>query len=238
MNNAFTKRNYIMLAAMVLLIALVAAVFFGCSDDNIPEETTLNDTTRTQSDDKAVVELGEGLEIMSIGNYTGLYFEDGTDETVTNVLMIELLNSSEKDLQLARINLEYTDFSAEFEATNIPSGMSAIILAKNRTPYTSEKYLSIGADNVIFFETPMDKMESVVKIGGGEGYIDVENISAEAFDGTTYVYYKNFAGDKLYGGITYRAKISEALPAGESVRILTNHFTEKNTLVVQVINAD
>ncbi len=239
MNMFFANRKKLILIiiAVLLLIAAVIATVVIVSDKPDRDVNTPFENAEVNAVDKVEADLGEGLKVVTVGNYTGVFFEDGTDEIVTDILMIELYNSSDKDLQLARIKLKYPDFSAEFEATNIPSGMSAVLLSKSRSPYTSEKYQSISADNVVFFDSSMNKMEELLKVDGGDGYVEVQNISDETIDGTTYVYYKNVADDKLYGGITYRAKISEAIPAGESVKILTGHFTEKNTMVVQVLNA-
>ncbi len=240
MKNLWVKNKKIILIAVIALVlvgVLIVSVILITKNSSEGSDKP-QETSQIQIADNVEVDLGDGLKILSVGNYTGLYFEDGTDDTVTNVLMLELYNSSDKDLQLARVGLEYTDFTADFEATNIPAGSSVVVLAKNRIPYTSEKYVSISTDNIVFFDSPMEKMEDTLVVGGGEGYVDVKNISDNTVSTTTYVYYKNYSKDKFYGGITYRAQITEPIEAGESVRVLTNHFSEKNTMVVQVQNAE
>lgn len=68
------------------------------------------------------VELGDGLRIERMDRYAGIYMEDGSNEVVQDVMMLQVRNTSEQDLQLARIRVHYADFTAEFEVTNLPAG--------------------------------------------------------------------------------------------------------------------
>lgn len=180
------------------------------------------------------VPLNNGLVIDSISSYTGMYMEDGTDEIVSGVMMIILRNNSEQDLQLARINVNYDDVTAEFEVSNLPAGEMAVLLEQNRAALPSEAYNSVEVQNVAFFQEPMSLREDLVKITGGNGYLDVTNVSDEDLTGAVRVFYKNSAVDILYGGITYVASVKEGIPAGETVRILTGHYAGENSRIVNV----
>ncbi len=182
------------------------------------------------------VEVADGLRVTSMGTYSGLFLEDGSDDVVSPVMMIILENVSDKDLQLARISAEYTEFTASFEATDIPAGESVVLLEKNRRALPSGDYSELVADNVAFFNDQMSLMEETFSVSYGEGYVELKNISNEEINGTTYVYYKNISSDMLYGGITYRAKYEGTIPKGGSVKVLTKHFTEKNTVITQIVN--
>ena len=163
-----------------------------------------------------------------------MYMEDGTDEAVTDVMMIVLENTSEEDLQLARISIEYEDFTAEFEVTSLPAGERVVALEKNRHPETSGDYLSIQTKNVVFFQKKMNLQEDRIKIEGANGTLEVTNISGEDIVGDIYVYYKNSARDLLYGGITYRVAVRGGLKAGESSMVIAGHYTPNNCRLVLV----
>lgn len=183
---------------------------------------------------EAEVLLADGLRISDIRSYAGVYMEDGSDEIVSDVLMIILENTSEQDLQLARIDIRYPEVTAEFEATNLPAGEKAVLLEKNRRSMPEEGCTSIESRNVSFFQTPMTLMEDTFEITGGNGYLDVKNISGSAIDSKVYVYYKHTASDILYGGITFRATVDQSIAAGETIRILTNHCTAENSRILAV----
>ncbi len=238
MNNKFNgiagKKLWMIITALVLAVLVIAgAVFVAITNNNkLPpfKGSDLNIQKFTP------VSVYEGLQITSMGDYSGLFLEDGTDEVVTSVMMIVLENTSDKDLQLARVKAVYSDFTAEFEATNIPAGESVVLLEKNRRKSVDVSFKELLAEDVVFFQENMSLMEETFKVKSGEGFVELENISSEDVQGVTYIYYKNTAGDTLYGGITYRAKIEETIPVGKSVRVLTNHFTEKNTEIMQIVN--
>ncbi len=180
------------------------------------------------------VELPDGLVIHYISSYAGIYMEDGTDEPVSDVMMIVLENTAEQDLQLARISIEYEDFTAKFEVTNLPAGEKVVALEKSRHPGTSEEYLSIQTKNVLFFPEPMGLEEERIEIKGHNGTLEVTNISGEDIMGDIYIYYKNSATDLLYGGITYRVPVRGGLKAGESTTVIAGHYTPDNSRLLLV----
>lgn len=180
------------------------------------------------------IQLSQGLEITRIGKYAGIYMEDGSDEVVSGIMMIIVKNAADQDLQLARINLTYADFNAEFEVTNLPAGESVVLLEKNRHKAADQKHQSATVSNVVFFTEEMNLQPDKVELSGGDGYIDVKNISGEDITGDILIYYKNSATDLFYGGITYRARIEGGLKAGETMRVITGHYSEGNCRIVMV----
>ena len=86
---------------------------------------------------------------------------------------------------------------------------------------------------MIFFEEKMSTEADKVEVSGGDGAIDITNISGESISGDIYVYYKNIIDEKFYGGITYRAKVS-GLNDGETVRMTTEHFSSDQSKIVMV----
>lgn len=225
--NLFTRKS-----AVIVMLLLVATMLLACGSDEPaatdPSTTAPIPTLTTQMEFEETSQtafLGDNLYITEIGDYTGSYMEDGSNEIVTNVLMLILKNEGTQDLQFAKINLTYADFTANFEVTNLPAGESVVLLEKNRHAYVSDSYLQAKAENVVFFPENMNLKEDQVKITGGKGVITVENVSGETL-GKIYVYYKNSATDLFYGGITYRSTVEAGLEPGESVTVQTKHYYE------------
>ncbi len=180
------------------------------------------------------IQLENNLAVESMANYAGLYMEDGTDEPVSNVMMIIVRNNGEQDLQLARIHVNYGDFTAQFEVSNLPAGEAAVLLEQNRAAMPEAVHQSVAVKNVVFFPEPMTVPTDKIEVTGGNGYLDVKNISGEDIAGTLRLFYKNSASDLLYGGITYAATVKEGIAAGETVRVLAGHYAEGSSRIVNV----
>lgn len=194
--------------------------------ENVPGEesgTSEGEAETPEETEQGPILLQDGLQIIRMGSYAGMYMEDGSNEIVSDVMMLILENAGTQDLQLARINVVYADYTAEFEVTNLPVGEKVVLLELNRKSW-QEGYERVEAENVVFFQQPMDLRDGMLELNGSEGSIEVKNISGEDIDGVIYIYYKNSASDLLYGGITYRAKV-EGLSAGESQRVMTGHYS-------------
>ena len=234
--------SLILLAGMIFL-----AVCLGRQAAPTPEQTETPDSGSTEvvpipteerlpteMTEPPVIELSDGLVIHHISSYAGMFMEDGTNDIVSDVMMILLENTSDEDLQLARISIEYSDFTAEFEVTNLPGGEMVVALEKNRQPKPAEKYQAIGTKNVVFFPEAMDLQEARIRITGANGSLEVENISGEDITGDIYIYYKNSASDLLYGGITYRVTLKGGLAAGEKTRVIAGHYTLNGSRILMV----
>lgn len=207
-----------------------------------PAESTEPTTAPTQSTETTEPEqttrLDGDLVITDMGPYAGIYMEDGSDEIVSNVMMLVVRNDGASDLQLARISLYFSSYTAQFEVTNLPAGESVVLLEKNRLPYESSNYLRAEAYNVLHFPAPMSLMEDQFEITGGSGYITVKNISGQDIHGNVFLYYKNSASDLLYGGITYRARISDGIKAGETLRVSTGHYHDGASRLLMVTSGE
>lgn len=236
-------KNTVKILLMIILAVLLAALVWLASILGQRELPTLeNNGEPTQSGEAAPeqtldaqgveeatepqpIKLTDGLQIRYISSYAGMYMEDGTNEVVSDVMMVILENTGNEDLQLARISIEYSDFTAEFEVTNLPAGEKAVLLEKNRHAATGEEYRDIQIKNVVYFPEAMSLQEERLRITGSNGTLKVENISGEDIPGDIYIYYKHSASDLLYGGITYRVAVRGGLKAGESCTVIAGHYT-------------
>lgn len=180
-----------------------------------------------------LMDLGEGLVITKIGNYTGLYMEDGGDEVVSGILMVELENTSDQDLQLAVIKLYYGDEEAVFQVTNLPAGKKLVALERSRMAYRTELPDRTALENTAF-QDEFTMHEDEIEIVALDGVINVINRSEEDIANNIYVYYKNLAGGVYYGGITYRVSIEGGLKAGEIRQLMTEHYDSEGSEILMV----
>lgn len=219
--------------------------------NDIPDNTQPTEDTRpnsgdqqgnaelpTESGDEPIVDEGvtfiQGIKTTSVMKYTGIYMEDGTNELVSDVMMMIVENETSSDLQLARIDVEYDDFTAEFQVTNLPAGKSVVVLEQNRKAYIQEEYRNMTIKDVVFFQENMNLCEDRVKITGTKGMLEIENISGETL-GVVYVYFKNTADDGLlYGGITYRTTVDAGLKPGETRHVTAGHYDPDFTELILV----
>ena len=179
------------------------------------------------------IDLGSELYITDIGEYTGIYMEDGVDDFVSGIMMVVLNNRSQQDLQLAQIELTYAGFTASFHVTNLPAGQSVVLLEQSRQAYVEETYTGVTLSNLAFFRDPMGLRQDRLKITEGQGTLTVENLT-DAPMGEIFIYYKNSASDIYYGGITYRTRLSEGLAPGETKTLVAAHFNPGASTVMDV----
>lgn len=200
-------------------------------------ETLVPETTAVETEGLfQPVDLGDGVYIQEVGNYTGIYMEDGSDELVSDVMMILLTNTSSSDIQLMDIELEFREGTYQFRATNLRSGGSAVLLEQNRAAKPAGNPISAAAVNTALFHEPMKADFSVYEISGADGALNVKNISGEDISGSIFVYYKYKSQDLYYGGITFRVEIKDGLKAGEVRQIMTSHYNPDSCEIVLIEN--
>lgn len=205
-------------AVVVLLFFLLGSI--PSSDGDTTQSTEMNiEITETSP-----IALEYGLVITDMGKYSGSYMEDGSNDQVSDVMMLIVENTAEKDLQLARINIQYADFTASFQITNVPAGESVMVLEQKRHQVVKEEFKRIETKDIAFFQEPMSLHEDKFEYSLGEGYIEIKNKQETPITGDIYVYYKNCSEDMFHGGITYRAKIEGVLAGQQTKRVKTGHF--------------
>lgn len=87
------------------------------------------------------VAIGNDLEIVGTGHYAGLFVEDGSDETVSDVFCIRVKNTGEQDVQYAHITLSRSGESYEFDISTLPAGQTvqALELSRQALPEKPEE---------------------------------------------------------------------------------------------------
>lgn len=251
------KKRPLLVVALVVLTALLIFMLLLAwglynTEEAPPQETTGNDSTTVASDPVDSTEqttppaqidkveqleytLGKGLTLVETGKYTGVYMEDGTDEVVSNVLMLIVRNDGEQDIQYAEITVETTIGDAMFNISTLPVGESAVLLEQNRMEWSAdEDYSNVTAQNIALFPESMTLQEEMLKIQALDGVINITNISGADIADDIVIYYKNASSDLLYGGITYRVRLEGGLKADEIRQITASHFSENGSRIMFV----
>lgn len=237
------KRTVLLLIlSLVLLTGLIVGLVClirGCDQEPVVEPEQTPDQTEPSSQAPIVedtsTDLGKGMKLVRIGEYTGAYVEDGTDEVVSGVLMIVVKNTGEEAIQYAEISLPVADGSAQFTVSTLMPGASVVLLEKSRMAYTGQEQPELAvADTVaVFHETP-SLCQDRLQLQTLDGAINVTNISGEDITGDVLIYYKNYTAGLYYGGITYRVRIEGGIGAGEIKQIMASHFSASGSEIVFV----
>lgn len=237
-------------AAVVLLIIITAAVAFAVvvrfKDEPTPDDQTVRldgktdsagDSTNTGSAafQDASVDLGQGLSVTGMGSYSGPFYEDGSDDEVSEILAVTVKNDSAKYLEYMEFELIIGGKSCAFSLSTLPPGQSAVVLEKNRCEYTAAAAETASVSLCAFFETQPDMQENRFAITLADGIINVENITDSDISEDVLVYYKNKVGGIYYGGITYRVRIEGGVSAGEIRQIPATHFSLNSSEVLFVV---
>lgn len=246
------KGLWIAVCVLILLLAAVVGMLYMLPEDETEapasetQQTTTSEQQLTSESEpeptsapavKDSINLGYGIYVTDVGSYTGMYMEDGSDEVLSDILMLVIENKGEQDVQYAEISMQLGEQTARFTATTIPIGEKMVLLEQNRMQWDETvDYSQVYpmAENVAYFQDPISLQEEQLKIGIVDGAINVTNISGRDIPGTISVYYKNAADDIYYGGITYRITIEGGLKADEIRQVMTNHASDTGSKIMFV----
>ena len=199
-----------------------------------PVQTVPTQTEPAGAETQPAISLDYGLQITDHGSYTGVYMEDGSNEIVSDVMMLVVQNNGEADIQLAELTALCGGETYRFKLTNLAVGKRAVLLDLDRKRAEDGTPETVELDSVALFQEPMELHEDAIEIGGLEGMLNVKNISDTDISGDIHIYYKYAAQDIYYGGITFRVRIQGGLKAGELRQIPAGHFDPKGCEIIQV----
>ena len=226
-------------AVIVLAVWLIADAVSGNTNqpENLPNSSniTIEPVEAPDIEDKAF--LDGIVTVEKVGRYAGIFVEDGSDEIVSDVFAITVVNNSDKMLQYAQVVITCGGEEYTFDMSTIPAGARAQVLEKDKKALPED--LS-GAQTVLttvteFQEAPSTYSE-VFELTPFEYSVNIKNISKSDISGDVYVYYKTKVGDLYMGGITYRAKVTD-LAAGEEKSAYAGHFYENDSEILFVTYA-
>lgn len=190
--------------------------------------------SETEPMDMHPINLGYGITLERVDDYTGAYMEDGSDEVVSGIMMAFITNSGDQDLQFAKVEVAFPDGVYYFEISDLPAGASVVVLEKNRAAMNDGVPTSAIMKNTVFFQEKMNIHADVFEVSGASGMLNVKNMSDHDISGDIYIHYKNCVDDLFFGGIAYRVRIEGGLKAGEIRQIMTGHYNPQNCVIVAI----
>lgn len=222
--------------ARVLVLTLAAALLLACA--GCGKKAAQPDEYGLAAEQSKLdgVDIGNDLRIVSTGRYAGLFVEDGSDKTVSDVFCIRVKNTGSSDVQYAHITLSRGSESYEFDISTLPAGETLQALeVSGQTMPEKPAELTAAVTTYAPFTEPLSMHEDLFTVTTSESSITVTNNSGSDA-AQVYVYYKNARGDLLLGGITYRAGLTN-LAAGESRSCYTSHYSEGSSKLLFVTYA-
>lgn len=176
--------------------------------------------------------INEKLSLTCIGKYSGGYFEDSSNEAVTDVLAILVENTSDIVVEFAEIKINCGEEDAFFEIHALPAGSSALILESRRMQY--QDYMDFRSKICFGFTEADTSFAEDFQIRMEENEIEITNLSDRDLTSPITVYYKTQRQDGLFlGGIAYRAVLEGGLACGQAARLPSEHLE-----LAQVIYVD
>lgn len=177
----------------------------------------------------------KNMEIISIGEYSGKFIEDGSDIKKDNVLSMVVKNTSEDIIDYGEITMRVRgkNNTIKFEITNLKPGACALVIeSSGKVEFNSEdQYMYISSKNNMISDFSM--MEPEIDIITEDNKITIKNLTDKDLN-TVYVYYKTISEGNCYlGGVTYRAKF-EDIKSKKSDSVNTLHFSNVKSEILKV----
>lgn len=211
------------------------------SVDNAPKEgdADIENITGFQEDKKQKLldlpyAIGDtGLEITSIGKYTGVYTDSGANTEAKDILGLVVKNTSDKVVSYSSFTFEYgKDLECTFNATNLPSQQSVLLFPSvEAVQYDDVKKLELKDSMAV----PAESLPMVDGVGVDckDGEFIVTNHNKEDV-GDVYIIFKNASEGNVYlGGITYSVEVFD-LKGYETRKVSAENFDPEKSVIVAV----
>ena len=177
----------------------------------------------------------KNMEILSIGQYSGKFLEDGSDKDKENILAIVVKNTSDKVIDYGEITMKISGKSGtlKFKVTNLKPGAAALVMESSGEVEfnTNDKNIYIGSNSNTIKTISLKEDQIAITTKGNK--ITVENLTDKNIN-KVYVYYKTVSTGNCYlGGVTYRLKLQN-VRSGKSVSAESRHFSNLSSEIIKV----
>lgn len=163
-----------------------------------------------------------GIILEGLACYEGLFFEDKSNEEVSNIAGLIIRNSGVRTVSYAKIQLLIENDTYIFEAWDVPIDAAVLILEGSKTQY---RQTSAALASVSVLYTDLQSLCSDVQISQqGMGELRITNIGTSILKNLV-VYHKGYDAtcSLLLGGITHHTKCPDLAP-GESAIIAPEYY--------------
>lgn len=215
---------------IIIIVAVIATIIVAIT-------LKKDEHSENPSEKEEIFCLENNLCITEIGTYTGKYVEDGSDEAVSDVLMIKVLNKGEEAVEYAVLQFQLDNQIAEFTVSALMPGAEAVLLEKNRMSYDAEvdyTQTMVNCVNFARYQYELTLYEKKLKIQVLNGGINVTNISGEDIEENITIYYKNKENGAFLGGIAYRISFEGGIESGEVRQKMAKHLLENESEILFV----
>lgn len=176
------------------------------------------------------------IEIVSIGKYSGVYSENGTNDEVKDVLALVVRNKSAKVISYSNFTMKYdTDKECSFSPTNLPGNQSSLVFTgAEPVAYKDVKKLEY-VDSMAVMSEKLPLLEGVVGVDYKDGKFVVTNLTGDDL-GDVYIRFKNSTDGNAYlGGITYSVLVPD-VKAYETYVVDAEDYDEATSVILAVEN--
>lgn len=233
------RDTWIVLGFVLLVVIALLVLFFVASKEELTEvektgaEMPFDVPGFTILEEAPYGDLNEKFSVACMGTYSGIYVEDGSNEQVTDVLTIVVKNISSDLVEYGLITVDCGGETAAFELSALPAGSCALVMERNRLAYDDAMVFS-----KLTCEQYAEPTNLVMDFGNdfqvypSDGIINIENVSGRDIESDVSLFYKNYEYGLFIGGITYRARFSGGVKAGQIAQSLQQHYSLEKSAIM------
>lgn len=246
-----TKRKVLLWIILVIIAAVVGIVAVSGQreemsenpeqevqqEDVAAEDAEISNEAEELREEVVLRDFGNGLSVTEISSYSGRYVEDGSDEEVSDVLMLKVKNSREEAVEYAEFQMVLNDEVAEFTVSALMPGAEVILLEKNRMTYDAAvDYVmsDMQCVNFALYQRELQLYEELIQVQVLDGAVNVINVSGEETSGDITIYYKNKENGIYLGGIAYRIMIEGGMEVDEIRQKMAGHISSSSSEILFV----
>lgn len=164
--------------------------------------------------------------------YSGKYYEDGSDDKVSDIMTLTFTNDGSKDIQYAEYVYSLGEEVVSFKLSSLPVGQSCQVLEASKHKNDTKNVLKLISRVVVQVDELPFARDELAVVDNGDNTITIMNMTEKEIP-SARVFYKYFDSEKnvYLGGITYTAK-AEKIPAGGRVKVSPAHFVSGESVIV------
>lgn len=173
------------------------------------------------------------LTLLAVYNYSGYYIEDGSEDEIDSVAVLEVTNNSDQVIEYAAVTLTADSQTLTFQISLLPAGATVLVMEADRQSCSETAAFTYEGSEIAWLSS-LDMCEDQVSVStDGSGAITVTNISDETIPELRLFYKNKLDTDEYVGGIAYTVKL-ENLAAGAAQTVYPSHYDPEYGEVMMV----
>ena len=182
---------------------------------------------------KSLTDSTYNVSIRRLNAYNGVFFEDGSDDEVENVLALQFRNDSDQAIQYAEYVFSVNGTDVVFKFTDIPARAKCVVLEEYRHPYDADEVLTPKSRLVTYTDDLMAADDDITIVENGDDTITVLNTSGRDLP-IVRVFYKTYYDEQetYVGGVTYYFEISDLQAGQKAEHYPSTHYSSEFSVFV------